>query len=113
MREKPGQKRRVHAYDHTMRALALLAILLPPPAAPAYTPAPADKVPGYHAEVMPCKIVTDEGPQKVVCKGDLLERKTLRELSILRNTIYARYGWDGYRKPWLREHFHGQPWFRA
>ena len=38
--------------------------------------------------------------------------KTLRELSILRNTIYARYGWDGYRKPWLRAYFHSQPWFK-
>src|SRR5262249_19001582 len=112
MRQKPGQKRRVHAYDYfTMRALVLLAVLLPPPEA--YTPAAADKVPGYYAELMPCKIVTDEGPQKVVCKGDLLERKTLRDLSILRNTIYARYGWDGYRKPWLREYFHSQPWFKA
>ena len=94
-----------------MRALALLAFLLPPPES--YAPAPPDKVPGYFADVMPCKIVTDEGPQRVVCKGDLLEHKTLRELSILRNTIYARYGWDGYRKPWLREYFHSQPWFKA
>jgi hypothetical protein len=49
----------------------------------------------------------------VVCKGGQLEHKTLRELSILRNTIYARYGWDGYRKTWLRDYFHAQPWFKA
>ena len=80
-----------------------------------FQPAPADQVPGYSAAVMPCKINVDEGPAgtQVSCKGDLLEHKTLRELSILRNTIYARYGWDGYRKPWLRDYFHGQPWFRA
>src|SRR5215831_13322818 len=94
-----------------MSALWLLVLLLP--AGEEYTPAPADKIPGYFADVMPCKIVTDEGPQKVVCKGDLLEHKSLRQLSVLRNTIYARYGWDGYRKPWLRDYFHGQPWFRG
>jgi hypothetical protein len=79
---------------------------------PAYVPAPADQVPGYSAQPMPCRIVSDEGPTHVSCKGDLLEHKSLRELSILRNTIYARYGWDGYRKPWLRDYFHGQHWFK-
>jgi len=34
------------------------------------------------------------------------------ELAILRNTVFARYGWDGYRKPWLRDYFHAQPWFK-
>src|SRR5262249_55262609 len=78
-----------------------------------FQPAPADQVPGYSAAVMPCKINVDEGPAgtQVSCKGDVLEHKSLRELSILRNTIYARYGWDGYRKPWLRAYFHAQKWF--
>jgi len=72
-----------------------------------YTPAPADKVPNYFAQPMPCKIKRDMRAE-VVCDGQLLESKSLRELSILRNTIYARYGWDGYRKPWLRAYFHGK-----
>jgi hypothetical protein len=77
----------------------------------AYTPAAADQIPGYFAQPMPCKIEHD-GLTQVKCEGQLLEKKTLRELSILRNTIYARYGWDGYRKPWLRDYFHTQPWFK-
>ncbi|HEX8953104.1 MAG TPA: YARHG domain-containing protein [Polyangia bacterium] len=76
-----------------------------------YTPAPAEKVPGYFARPMPCKIARDLRTE-VKCDGALLESKSLRELSILRNTIYARYGWDGYRKPWLRAYFHAQPWFK-
>src|SRR5205823_4744552 len=76
-----------------------------------YTPAPADKVPNYFAQPMPCKISRDMRTE-VHCDGKLLESKSLRELSILRNTIYARYGWDGYRKPWLRAYFHAQPWFK-
>jgi hypothetical protein len=71
------------------------------------------EIPGYFAEPMPCKIDRD-GPHPVVkCDGELLEHKSLRELSILRNTIYARLGWDGYRKPWLRDYFHSQSWFKA
>jgi hypothetical protein len=76
-----------------------------------YTPAPADKVPNYFAQPMPCKIER-RARAFVECDGKLLESKSLRELSILRNTIYARYGWDGYRKPWLRAYFHAQPWFK-
>jgi hypothetical protein len=76
-----------------------------------YVPAPAATVPGYFAQPMPCRI-DNEDRLRVSCKGELLEKKSLRELSILRNTIYARYGWDGYRKPWLRAYFHAQPWFK-
>lgn len=78
----------------------------------AYTPAPAQSVPGYFAQPMPCKIAEGMERQIVECKDKLLEKKSLRELLILRNTIYARYGWDGYRKPWLRDYFHAQPWFK-
>src|SRR5678809_261539 len=53
-----------------------------------------------------------EGMLRVTCSNGFLESKTLRELAILRNTIYSRYGWDGYRKPWLRDYFHAQPWFK-
>src|ERR1700742_4736029 len=83
----------------------------------AYVPAPADAVTGYFAQPMPCKIVAETEEQRiprqtVVCQDKLLEKKSLRELTIARNTIYARYGWDGYRKSWLRDHFHAQPWFK-
>ena len=90
-------------------------------AAPAaYTPAPAREIPGYFAEVMPCEIIEERDEirrdrvfVRVECQGDLLSSKSLRELSILRNTIFARYGWDGYRKKWLRDYFHAQPWFKS
>jgi hypothetical protein len=83
----------------------------------AFVPAPADQVPLYWADPMPCKL-TDDGPRiSVRCKDtngkDFLQGKTLRELAIMRNTIFARYGWDGYRKEWLRNYFHSQPWFKA
>jgi len=63
---------------------------------------------------MPCKIQRDDagGRRVVKCDGGLLDGKSLLELSILRNTIYARYGWDGYRKPWLKSWFASQPWFK-
>src|SRR5581483_4432672 len=48
----------------------------------------------------------------VLCEHGELEGKSLRDLSILRNTIYARLGWDGYRKPWLRDYFHTQTSFK-
>jgi YARHG domain len=77
-----------------------------------FQPAPAESVTGYSAGVLPCKIEREDRT-RVVCKSGELEKRTLRELSILRNTIYARYGWDGYRKVWLRDYFHAQPWFKA
>lgn len=84
-------------------------------AEPAFEPAPAGSVPGYSATAMPCTIARDDatGRSTVHCQGEMLEGKTLRELAILRNTIYSRYGWSGYRKPWLKAYFEAQPWFRA
>jgi hypothetical protein len=76
-----------------------------------YVPAPADQVTGYFASPLPCKIEREVFTE-VRCKGGELDNKSLRELAILRNTIYARYGWAGYRKPWLREYFQKQPWFK-
>jgi hypothetical protein len=75
-----------------------------------YQPAPPAEVAGYSADVMPCK--TFDAPARVECKGGLLDGKSLRELSILRNTIFARWGWDGFRKEWLKSHFHAQKWFK-
>jgi len=68
-----------------------------------YVPPPAADVPGYFPETLPCTA-------EVAC--DQLYDKTLRELAILRNTIYARYGWDGFRKQWLHDYFHAQKWFK-
>jgi hypothetical protein len=119
-----------------MRTLLLATLLLSGPAlakTPAgYVPAPASEIPGYSDKELPCKKVygwkTDLGTimteqpddaskqdagTYVVCSGSPdLERLSLRELAILRNTIFARYGWGGFRKPWLREHFQKQPWFK-
>jgi hypothetical protein len=40
-----------------------------------------------------------------------LEGRSLRELSIMRNVIFARAG-NPFRKKWLREYFTQQPWYR-
>jgi hypothetical protein len=40
-----------------------------------------------------------------------LETRSLRELSLMRNTIFARGG-NKFRKTWLREYFTAQPWYR-
>jgi hypothetical protein len=84
-------------------------------AADAFVPAPAEQVTLYSVTPFPCHI-NQEARTVVTCKDgggkDLLADKTLRELAMMRNTIFARYGWDGYRKEWLRNYFHGQPWFK-
>lgn len=45
-----------------------------------------------------------------ITKADL-EGRTLRELNLIRNTIFARAG-NPFRKKWLREYFTAQPWYR-
>ncbi|HZO13773.1 MAG TPA: YARHG domain-containing protein [Polyangiaceae bacterium] len=39
-----------------------------------------------------------------------LDGRTLRELSLMRNTIYARAG-NKFRKPWLHDYFSAQSWY--
>ncbi len=39
-----------------------------------------------------------------------LDARTLRELSLLRNTIFARHG-NTFVKPWLDAHFRAQSWY--
>ena len=118
-----------------MRALVMTTLVLSGTALaqePAYVPAPASQLPGYSETLLPCKMVLgvkneigevepvgrkrkdeDDVATFVVCKGEPnLAELSLRELSLLRNTIHARYGWGGFRKPWLREHFQKQPWYR-
>ena len=41
---------------------------------------------------------------------DDLEGRTLRELSLMRNTIYARAG-NKFRKKWLNDYFSALPWY--
>ena len=79
-----------------------------------YVPPPAASVDGYFAETLPCKQQDNEMTHRaeVSCKDDLLGKKSLRELAILRNTIFARYGWSGFRKEWLKSHFASKPWFK-
>src|SRR5689334_19779077 len=40
-----------------------------------------------------------------------LEGRTLRELALMRNTIYARAG-HPFRKKWLHDYFAAQPWYK-
>jgi len=40
-----------------------------------------------------------------------LEGRTLRELTLMRNTIYARAG-HPFRKKWLHDYFAAQPWYK-
>jgi hypothetical protein len=40
-----------------------------------------------------------------------LDGRTLRELTLMRNTIFARAG-QPFRKKWLREYFTAQPWYK-
>jgi hypothetical protein len=47
---------------------------------------------------------------KAISDADLKGR-TLRELALLRNTIYARAG-NTFRRPWLDAHFRAQPWYQ-
>ncbi len=42
---------------------------------------------------------------------DDLKDRSLRELDLMRNTIYARIG-QKFRKQWLRQYFSAQPWYQ-
>lgn len=94
-------------------ALSLLAALAcsggpdtPTAEAPTATPAP----------VAPQPVVT-EAPSagrplyydRALTAADL-DGRTLRELALMRNTIFARQG-HPFVKPWLNEYFRAQPWY--
>ena len=49
--------------------------------------------------------------ERTITAADL-EDRTLRELSLMRNTIFARAG-NPFRKKWLRDHFEAQSWYHA
>jgi hypothetical protein len=97
-------------------AIAVAALVCSTSAlAETYKPAPPEQIPFYSPDPYPCHILQEArigAKAGVVCPKGFLEERTLRELSIRRNTIFGRYGWDGYRKPWLRAYFHSQPWFK-
>lgn len=42
-----------------------------------------------------------------------LAGKSLRELSLLRNELFARHGWAFNRRPYLRQYFTRQSWYRV
>jgi hypothetical protein len=47
---------------------------------------------------------------RLITEADL-DGRTLRELSLMRNTIFARAG-NPFVKPWLDAYFRAQPWYR-
>ncbi|WP_257462521.1 YARHG domain-containing protein [Archangium lipolyticum] len=100
-----------------MRAALLLSLLLPGLAlAEPYVPPAASDIAGYSEKLLCPKGVEDdpdtEEDEWLEPDCPALRGKSLRELSLLRNTIFARYGWAGFRKTWLREHFQQKPWFK-
>ena len=48
---------------------------------------------------------------RALTEADLAGR-TLRDLALMRNTVYARAG-HTFRKAWLRDHFTAMPWYQA
>lgn len=71
--------------------------------AAASTPAPSASVATPAAPARPLyydRAITEED----------LKGRTLRELSLLRNTIFARAG-NTFRRPWLDKHFRAQDWY--
>src|SRR5262245_6336251 len=80
-------------------------------AAPAPAAAPAKTVPGSLPEY-------GAGPdgrpyyyERALTAADL-QGRTLRDLALMRNTIFARAG-HPFRKAWLRDYFTAQPWYKA
>ncbi len=82
----------------------------PPAAAPAPAAATAPDAGATAAGSTPAP--TGERPlyyDRALTPADL-EGRTLRELSLMRNTIFARAG-QPFAKPWLDAHFRAQPWY--
>lgn len=84
----------------------------PPSAAPSVTNAastPPSAGTASHAAAAPKTPARPLYYERPIEDADL-EARTLRELSLLRNTIYARVG-NSFRRPWLHAHFTGQSWY--
>ncbi|MCY1006758.1 YARHG domain-containing protein [Nannocystis pusilla] len=87
----------------------------PPAPAPAEPPAPVihdlpEKTAAAPAPVSP----PEAAARPLYYDGELtpadLSGRTLRELTLMRNTIYARAG-QSFRKPWLDQHFRRFDWY--
>lgn len=63
-----------------------------------------DAVQGFESQERPLYY------ERLIKAVDLKDR-SLREFSLLRNTIFARVG-NSFRKTWLDEHFRAQPWYK-
>jgi hypothetical protein len=85
---------RHHALRVSPRAARLLLLSLTALAAPA------------RAETAPATY-----PDHALTEKEL-GGKTLRELALMRNTIFARAG-QPFRKRWLHDYFSAQPWYKA
>ena len=86
----------------------------PPAAAPAPAPAPAPAIadmPQETASPTPAPALATRPLyySAPITPADLSDR-TLRELTLMRNTIYARVG-QSFRKPWLDRHFRQFDWY--
>lgn len=82
------------------------------PASAAATVASAVASASTPASSAPASSTTAARPlyyERLIAAEDL-DSRTLRELALLRNTIYARAG-NSFRKPWLDAYFRAQPWY--
>lgn len=89
-----------------------------PTPAPTPVPAPAEAAPQI-AQPAPSDMPKETAAAPPVTRplyyeGALqpadLAGRTLRELNLMRNTIYARVG-QSFRKPWIDQHFRQFPWY--
>jgi hypothetical protein len=80
------------------------------PASPASSSAPNAAGPSATAAAPPRAPERPFYYDRPITEADLAGR-TLREFSLMRNTIYARAG-NKFRKPWLNAYFGAQPWYK-
>jgi len=86
---------------------------MPNPAKLAPNQKPDDKSGETSAAAAPDKLVTVVEPlyfDRELTTAELIDRP-LRELSLMRNTIYARGG-NKFRKQWIHAYFSAQPWYQ-
>lgn len=97
--------------DKTEESAPAASGVLAPGAAPAASSAPA-----LSASANEVVEVAGEADESFIYTRKLtraeLEKKTLRELSLIRNTVYAKRG-HGFVKDWLKKYFEAQPWYQA
>lgn len=79
----------------------------PPPAATPAAPAATPEAPAAPAAASSARPLYYD---RALTRADL-DGRSLRELSLMRNTIFARAG-NPFVKPWLDQHFRAQPWYK-